>query len=558
MNLILLNNLPLALILGSNLILGAAFYLYFRRFKRITQKHESELLIREKELKRRNIELSVLRSLGERVGYSLDIKQILDVITGSLKDLVSYSTVSYMLLGPQGKMIFKVQVEESVSHQFIDQVRTQMLGTFSSVVNQKVEVGLTEETVSGASLEEGTSSTVGSSFNLPLIIGGQIAALINVSSSQPHFYGDGEKTILNTILQQVNLQATKLVQVVENEKRRLSAMVSSLADGVVMVDTNFNLLVNNPAVFKMFPLKGGQNLFNLMASVSNFVDLHGAIRQAMMHQNMVKLPEFEIMGKAVQIDVEPVKDKYGYLLGAAVVFHDVTGQKELEKLKEEFTAMMVHELRTPLTTIKYSVASLADQTQVKPEELKASLDIIKSTTANMLSLVTDLLDVARIEAGKFEVVEKEDDLKSLIEEKLATFKPLTQDKHLHLEAEIDPHVTLVKFDRKRVGQALDNLLSNAIKYTDQGKVKIKVERVDHHLVVSVVDSGEGIKQEDLAKLFSKFGLLGKGKTGEKIGTGLGLVITKGIIEAHGGKVWATSKGLGQGSTFAFSLPIFTS
>jgi len=307
----------------------------------------------------------------------------------------------------------------------------------------------------------------------------------------------------------------------------------------------------------MFNLEGEFHLWEIFPALGKETDLKGALKQALEQQNLVKLSEVEINGKAIQIDVEPVKDRFGYLLGAVIVFHDITAQKQLETLRESFTAMMVHELRTPLTTIFYSTNMiLSDFEKLPLKDLQGNIEIIKSSATNMLGLVNDLLDVARIDAGRFEVVKKEDSLQNLLEEKAAVFKSLVDGKNLKLTVEIDQDLPQTfPFDRRRLGQTLDNLLSNAIKYTDAGQVNLKVKVKDAAALVSVSDSGDGIKRDDLPKLFSKFEQLGKGKTGERRGTGLGLVIAKGIIEAHGGKIWAASAGLGKGATFSFTLPL---
>jgi len=548
----------LIVIVTSSVVLAVVAITTLNRFRKATQKHETEMLQREKELKHHLLELQIMRSLSERVGYSLDLRQILDIITDSLEGLISFSAVAYLMEGSEGRMVLKIHTQETVSHEYLKSLKEQIFSNFSEKSGKNIEPSLVDETISGLSLDDSSSSEVGSSFNLPLVVGGRVMALINISSVQKNLYTEAETAILHTILQQVSASASKLTQVIENEKRRLSAMISSLVDGVLMVDHSYNVIVANPALKKLLGVHEVVSLFDAVAAVGTKVNLQQAIFQSLSSQIVVKLPEFELLNTAVQIDVEPVKDQYGYLLGAAVVFHDVTRQKQLEKLREEFTAMMVHELRTPLTTITYSTdAMTTDLAKMTPDMIGKNIDVIKSTTSNMLELVNELLDVAKIEAGKFQVVEKEDDLKSLIEEKIISFKPIADQKQLQLISEIDPNLTNFSFDRRRIGQALNNLISNALKYTDSGRVLIQVKKDEpsNQALVSVSDTGEGIKPDDLPKLFSKFEQLGKGKTGEKVGTGLGLVITKGIIEAHKGQISASSQGEGQGTTFTFSLPL---
>ncbi|MFH0937307.1 MAG: ATP-binding protein [Candidatus Daviesbacteria bacterium] len=553
----------LLIIAAGDILLGLVALLYLKRYKSSIIANADEAENRERQLKQKLLELQVLRSLGERAGYSLDVHQILEVIIDSLEGLVEFDSVAYALFSPQGKIILKTRLAHSVSRQFVTAVKEQIINAFSAMTGQSLQPSQTEEIFSGNPVDElGTGITqLGSYFNLPLIIGGKAVALINVSSTVKGLYADEHTAILYTILAQVSDQATKLVQVVENEKSRLGAMISSLIDGVAMVDPSFNLIVANPALVSLTGGKELLNLYNIMVAVEPHADLETALHQSLEHQTVVNLPEFELNDKAVELSVEPVKDKYGYLLGAAIVFHDMTAQKQLERLREEFTAMMVHELRTPLTTIAYSIDMMnSDLPKLSVDQISQNLGIINLTATGMLSLVNELMDVAKIEAGKFQIVPEKNDLKTLIDEKIAEIKPLADQKKLQLISEIGPNLPLFSFDKNRLGQTLGNLLSNAIKYTDQegDQIKVKAQKSEGEVLVSVSDTGAGIKAEDIPKLFSKFKQLGKGKTGEKGGTGLGLVIAKGIVEAHGGKIWAESEGLGKGTTFTFSLPLHSS
>jgi signal transduction histidine kinase len=173
----------------------------------------------------------------------------------------------------------------------------------------------------------------------------------------------------------------------------------------------------------------------------------------------------------------------------------------------------------------------------------------------MLELVNDLLDVAKIESGKFDLNMQEYDIVEVIKEQVKTFTPQAETKHLALNFTA-PEKYKLKFDRVRVSQVFGNLISNSIKYTDAGQidVSVNINSAEKQAIVSVKDTGIGVAREDLNQLFSKFKQL-RGSEHARKGTGLGLVVTKGIIEAHGGKIWAESAGENLGSTFFFSLPI---
>lgn len=545
------------LIIGS-LMLGAILQYYYSYKKIISAKlkFQSDSDKKERELKRKVFELQMLHSLGERVGYSLDIRQILEVIIDSLPGLVDFATVSYIINLPDHQVLLKTKVAQPVSHLYLTSVTEKILPAFSAMTGKEIPQSLVEESISGIALDDLSILPIGSFFNLPVVISEKAVGMISVTSPKIGLYGDEETLILYTILAQVSDAASKLTNVLENEKRKLSAMISSLTDGVVMVDPKLSLIVSNPAAFKLLSLPDSAELLDVLSIIQPKANLKEAIDAAISNQRITNFDEFELVNSAVQISVEPVKDKFNYLIGALIIIHDVTSQHQIERLKEDFTAMMVHELRTPLTTVTYSTdMMLSDLNKLSKDQLAKNLQIIQSTTKDMLSLVSDLLDVAKIEAGKFQIHKENSDLTALLRDKIELFTPQADKKGLHLLGNINQNLPPFDFDKIRIGQVVSNLLSNAIKYTDSGMVELKaVKDSGNSIKVSVTDTGDGIKPPDLPKLFSKFEQLGKGKSGEREGSGLGLIISKGIIEAHRGTLWAASAGLGKGATFSFTLP----
>ncbi len=350
-----------------------------------------------------------------------------------------------------------------------------------------------------------------------------------------------------------------LNSVLSGERGKLQSLISSLTDGVLLLDSNNRVLIFNPITSALLNInlvdtaEYSITIDQLFSSFPIISEIKNSIDKSRQSGQIVKLPAVDFNNKHLSLDIEPVRDHHsGWMV---IVIRDVTPQKQLERVHEEFTAMMIHELRTPLTTISYSTHMLlSDLNKMSTQDLESQVDLIQSTSQRLLSLVNDLLDVAKIEAGKIQLVKEVGDYQNLLEEKSAVFRPLVEQKHLQLLMEIDPNLKQFSFDANRIGQVLDNLLSNALKYTKQGQISLLVKLNPGEIVTSVVDTGDGILPADLTKLFSKFTQVGKGRSGEVKGTGLGLVVAKGIVEAHGGKIWVKSEGEGQGSTFAYSLP----
>ncbi len=513
------------------------------------------------ELQQKVYQAQVLKEIGERIGYSLDTAKIVDIITSSLGNLLGYDAVSYMVVGEDGRVVFKCHVENTVNHDFIEEVKHKMLMSYEAILNKQIKPKSLDESVTGNILDDNLKGNVESFFNLPVVISQKLVGLINVASKQKGLYGEEQASILYTITNQAATAVSKLQSVLESEKGKLAGVIYSLADGVITVDLNHQLTVYNPAVKNILEIASDKPLtiFDIVDSLAGKVDLRIKIEQVIAEGKSFVVPEVLIKDKILELTVAPVKDAVGELIGVSVVFHDISSEKSLEKLRQDFTAMMVHELRAPLTAVRWSSESLLKNLSVAsgmdPAKVKDTAVTIETASNNMLELVNDLLDVAKIESGKFELNMQEYDLVGLIKDQAKAFTPQAEVKHLAINI-ITPEKYLLKFDRVRIGQVLSNLISNSIKYTDSGQLDISLEaNAEEKIVtVSIKDSGIGVSREDLSQLFSKFKQL-KGSDHARKGTGLGLVVSKGIVEAHGGRIWAESAGESLGSTFAFSLPL---
>jgi len=217
--------------------------------------------------------------------------------------------------------------------------------------------------------------------------------------------------------------------------------------------------------------------------------------------------------------------------------------------------MIVHDLRAPLTVIRGTAETLMLHFKALPrEKITHSLLMIKEESENMLARVGDLLDLSKLESGKFELLKERSNLSLLIKERTEAFRDIAATKKLKILTRVDSNIPEFEFDKMRIGQVLDNLLSNAIKFTDVGKITIGAKLQGDKVLVTVEDTGIGIEEKDAAMIFNKFRELTEAERSAQRGTGLGLVIAKGIVEAHGGEIGVRSK-VGEGSTFYFTLPI---
>jgi DNA-binding response OmpR family regulator len=250
-----------------------------------------------------------------------------------------------------------------------------------------------------------------------------------------------------------------------------------------------------------------------------------------------------------------VTDREGRDLGRLHAFRDVTRERELDRMKDEFVSLVSHELRTPLTSIKGYVDLLIDgDAGDVTEEQKEFLEIVKNNSDRLVLLVNDLLDVSRIEAGRVNLRVQPVDLAGSIEEVATSLRPLMEHKRQSLKLEVPADLPQVRADRDRVVQIMTNLLSNAHKYTlEGGAVTVRAQAGENEVQVEVSDTGVGMTADERHKLFTKFFRAQNPATQNVSGTGLGLNIVKSLVEKQGGRIWVTSEPM-KGSTFIFTIP----
>ena len=255
------------------------------------------------------------------------------------------------------------------------------------------------------------------------------------------------------------------------------------------------------------------------------------------------------------VNATPIRSEDGEIESFVVTLQDMTPLEELGRLRADLLGVVSHELRIPLSSIRGSATALLDASSgLNPAE-RQFLQIIVNQTDHMGELIGDLLDVARIETGTLPVSPEPVGITSLVDRARNTF--LSGGGRHNLDLDFAPDLPLVMADRQRIVQVLGNLLSNAAKHSlESSVIRITAVPEDLHMVITVADEGTGISAERLPHLFRKFSRTDGHNEGSGSGSaGLGLAICKGIVEAHGGRIWAESDGLGQGARFTFTIPV---
>lgn len=361
----------------------------------------------------------------------------------------------------------------------------------------------------------------------------------------------------------------------------LEVLLRSMVDGVVMLDTNLRVVVSNPAARTVVGVESDAYLSftHLESAVGNDLHLREVVSAVMRTGEVRSVRDVVIGSTYFEVIVAPFSAPAKEVLsdaGAVVLLHDITQEKEIERIRKDFTSMMVHELRSPLDAIKKIAQQL--ESGVDKQKRDKYLSLVHSNASQMLSLVNDLLDVAKIESGEFELHRDSARIRELLEDRVRFYQPLTSGQQIDFSVSDDVPAE-VYLDEKRMKQVLNNLLSNAIKFTEEGDnihvhadvieggtLPEEVDGISIHwfddtdrlpksvLVLSVSDSGAGIPQSEIPQLFDKFKQFEAAARSEEKGTGLGLSIVRGITKQHGGTVGVAAEE-GVGAQFYIVLPL---
>ncbi len=269
-------------------------------------------------------------------------------------------------------------------------------------------------------------------------------------------------------------------------------------------------------------------------------------------------------GEIIDVDVSlsVLRDSEDKVKGSIGVIRDITERVKAEEerkkameVKSQFISTVSHELRTPLTIIKEDIAIILDGVAGKVnKKQKEVLEMAQRNIDRLARLINDVLDFQKLDSGRAKFNMQENDINEIIKGVHTTMDITLKKKGLDFVLELDDNMSTAIFDSDKMVQVLTNLVSNAMKFTKTGSITIKTQARGNTILVSVVDTGCGIKEEDIPRLFHKFQQLTDGKTRTPGGTGLGLAISKEIIQQHGGKIWVESE-FGKGTTFHFLLPV---
>jgi PAS domain S-box-containing protein len=419
-----------------------------------------------------------------------------------------------------------------------------------------------------------------------LLVGEDVIGVLMVFHRKVGFFGPARLGMVKAIAGQVAIainnahlyelirdQAERLGSMLRKEQEEASrsqAILEAVADGVVVTGSDNRITFVNSSAAEILGLEAEKVIGQ---SLDTFGGIFGRAAGAWMQtindwsndpasyqsgESFAEQLEFED-GRIALVHLTPVILQKDFL-GTVSIFRDITHEVEVDRLKSEFVATVSHELRTPMTSIRgYVDILLMGAAGALNENQTHFLGIVKNNTERLTILVNDLLDISRIEAGRVVLMPQPLDMRDVAEDVLADILRRSQEenKPMAFSLEADNDLPRVRGDAERVRQILGNLVDNAYHYTpENGRITVHLHaRNGKEVQVDVQDSGVGISKEDQARIFDRFYRGEDPLVLATPGTGLGLAIVRQLVEMHEGRIWLTSEGEGQGSTFSFTLPV---
>jgi two-component system phosphate regulon sensor histidine kinase PhoR len=354
--------------------------------------------------------------------------------------------------------------------------------------------------------------------------------------------------------QSINILARNLQDMVkaqEMQQERLSTLIESMGSGLILIDSRGYINLINRTYKEIFNVEPVDYLYRQYSEALQHEEVISLVEEIFMTEIKIRKQVFlslSIERKHFEVYGTPIISTNDEWKGIVLVFHDISELKKLEQMRQDFVANVSHELKTPITSIKGFSETLLDGAMENEEILENFLTIILKESDRLQILIQDLLDLSKIEQPDFLINCQKVDLKETLEEIMVLLKGKAEDKRVNINLHTEGN-TIIDGDQYRLKQIFINLINNAIAYTpSEGTVSISLKNQKEQVFVKVADTGIGISEEELPRIFERFYRIDKARSRNSGGTGLGLAIVKHLVEAHHGTITVTSS-QGKGTTF---------
>ena len=522
----------------------------------------------------RVLQREYLLAISRALTAELDLHDVLRIILQAAVEIVSGRAGMIVLADPDNEML-RVAAVYGIPPQMVELFEPLVRGV--PYQEGKEKDALPELTEILKQITQQANLGLTAVTRIPMINREEPIGLIYVFHAGNIRYGSDVADLLRSFAEQaaIAVRNARLYQQVNKEKQRLDAILQQSADGIMILDRALKIRRFNPAVSNMTGwqpeeaigkahneiiqwqrLRTNTDLYEAVANGwplpgAAHIYVEGDCRRPENHEHQMA------DGKQISLGITyaPLLDENGRMTDIIANVRDLTRYREEEELQRTFISVVSHELKTPVSIIKGYAGTLRRQdAHWSPEVLDESLSVIEEEADSLTDLIDNLLEVSRLQAGTFRLEISDE----VMLPKMATAvvrKFTTQTTTHQFSVEFPANFPPIWGDERRLNQVLNNLISNAIKYTmDGGKIAVFGEVHSAHVTVSVRDEGIGIPAHEQHRIFHKFSRLDNALSRKTEGTGLGLFLSKAIIEAHNGRVWFSNNENGPGTTFTFSLP----
>jgi signal transduction histidine kinase len=549
-------------------------------------------------------QMEQLNTIGKRFVAANDRFQVHRALLATLQELYSFSACSILLKGDPFEL--SIIPRYPLAGPFL-QAMIQSIARAASVVDfpgvsaQELAVvadlDAPDDLASPSSEIPSVATRIGDFLNIPLTVESRIIGILSLFDEHEGTF-DTDLLQLTTMIADYAAVALENVRLrereralwdeAEHERHRLELIISSMAEGLLITNAQGAITSLNSSAQHLFALaevdlrqKPPTLLRHLAATtrVNWLLDFAEIVDQALagnvvLHKELIAGAIGETVPITLSISAAPLYDANQTVMrpiGVVAVLNDITSIKQIEKLKDEFVSIVSHELRTPLTAIKGYTQHLIRRIERRLREARQkqqstgplvelpesydlrSLNIVQSETEHLERLVSDLLDLSRVQWGELDLQYTSFYLADVLTERVRLAQVSAEQHAIYLD--IQTQDSRIVADQLRVGQVFGNILDNAIKFSPPGKqVKVKLQEQDDEYLISVIDQGIGVSPESFDHIFERFYRIRNFSSRQYSGIGMGLFVAKAIVEAHGGHINFSSN-QGGGSTFYFTLPL---
>ncbi len=525
-----------------------------KRFKKENLRLQTQIAKDKEQLRKKVIELSFLRKLGINLSYTFSFTELFNMIFKSLPEHIDYDFSA--ILNIQKREV-KIHPRIIISDKLVLWLKNSMLTEISKFSEDNITADAIEENFTSEKIPIEDAPDIKSYFNTILWIKDKPFGVINISSFKEDAFSESDKEFIKNLAKQSSDTFLRLKAVISSQREKLQFIIDSLPDGIIMYDTNDDSILINPKSIMMIDRRKTREVTKKDIENRLNLDFSELIEETSKNSPLLKEVTLN-MGKddiILEANIASLVNPDGLSQGLVMVFRDVTAERKLDQLKQEFISNVSHELRTPAATIKEFISILNDEIGgTLTSDQREYTEIMSSNIDRLLRLIENLLSISRADSGNLKIKNDRFDLNALIRKISPSLLILLNKKKIKLNLKLPENPLEIYADPDSITQILTNLIDNAKKYSEKNtEVTIGVEDKNNDVLIWISDQGYGISPEKQKDIFKRFYRIESKKEARQEGAGLGLPIIKELIELHKGKIEIDSD-IGKGTTFFITLP----